>query len=138
MEGVLPDGLCGEIGRNDMAPYFKEGKYGEGLYQGVRVIAGIIAKDAHVVLNSLGNIEVDLPGNQSVPARASDWIIVIISITVLIFIIKTNLGAYRNRRYYDSRGYTGGSWGDGFGGGGGGFGGFGGGGGGGGGAGGGF
>ncbi len=46
VEGVLPDGLCGEIGRNYMAPYFKQGKYSEGLYLGVSEIARILSGGA--------------------------------------------------------------------------------------------
>jgi uncharacterized protein len=53
VEGILPDGLCGEIGRNYMVPYFKEGKYSEGLYYGVTAIANIIAKDAKVQIEAL-------------------------------------------------------------------------------------
>jgi len=53
IEGILPDGLCGEIGRNYMVPYFKEGKYGEGMYYGVTAIAKLIAKDAHVSISIL-------------------------------------------------------------------------------------
>ena len=51
LEGILPDGLCGEIGRNYMVPYFKEGKYAEGLYAGVSKIARVIAHDAAVTLD---------------------------------------------------------------------------------------
>ncbi len=152
VEGILPDGLCGEIGRNYMVPYFKEGNYGEGLYQGVRAIANIIAKDARVTLATLGNFEEISPENQSssttcpqghtraIPYKRGvpdGLATVIIFIVIVLFIVISNLGAYRNRYY--GGGYSGGSWGGGFGGGGGGgFGGFGGGGGGGGGAGGGF
>lgn len=53
VESILPDGLCGEIGRNYMAPYFKQGKYGEGLYSGVLEISKVIAKNAHVELANL-------------------------------------------------------------------------------------
>jgi uncharacterized protein len=42
VEGVLPDGLCGEIGRNFMVPYFKAGKYSEGLFYGISEIARIL------------------------------------------------------------------------------------------------
>lgn len=42
VESILPDGLCGEIGRNYMVPYFKEAKYAEGLYSGVKKISGIL------------------------------------------------------------------------------------------------
>lgn len=50
IEGLLPDGLCGEIGRNYMVPYFKSGDYGKGLYYGVGKIARVIAGDAKIKL----------------------------------------------------------------------------------------
>ncbi|MCX5698323.1 MAG: TPM domain-containing protein [Candidatus Omnitrophica bacterium] len=136
VEGILPDGLCGEIGRNYMASYFKEAKFGEGLYQGIRAIANIIAKDAQVTLAALGNFQEIAPENQSLSTLPNSLASVIIFIFIVLFIMISNLGRYRNGYY--GGGYYGGSGGGGFGGGGGGFGGFGGGGGGGGGAGGGF
>jgi uncharacterized protein len=54
VEGILPDGLCGEIGRNYMVPYFKEGKYSEGLYYGVIAIAKVISKDSIPNINTAG------------------------------------------------------------------------------------
>lgn len=131
VEGILPDGLCGEIGRNYMVPYFKEGRYGEGLYQGVRAIANIIAKDAHITLAALGNFETIATENLPSSGMPNDLPILII---IVLIIIISSLARYRSGYY--GGGYYGGSWGGGFGGGG--FGGFGGGGGGGGGAGGGF
>jgi uncharacterized protein len=53
VEGILPDGLCGEIGRNYMVPLFKSGNYGEGLYNGVTAIARVIAKNANVDIGGL-------------------------------------------------------------------------------------
>ena len=127
VEGILPDGLCGEIGRNYMVSYFKEGKYGEGLYQGIRAIADIIAKDAHVTLNRLGNFEEVVPENQSSSSMPNALGPLIKLIIIVLFIVIGNIGRYRNRYY--GGGYYGGSGGGGFGGGGGGFGGGGGGGG---------
>ncbi|MBN2831671.1 MAG: TPM domain-containing protein [Candidatus Omnitrophica bacterium] len=56
IEGVLPDGLCGEIGRNYMVPYFKSGDYGKGLHAGVNRIAAIIAGDVDVKIKKKGDI----------------------------------------------------------------------------------
>jgi uncharacterized membrane protein YgcG len=42
IEGVLPDGLCGQIGRTYMVPYFKSGDYSAGLREGVKELANII------------------------------------------------------------------------------------------------
>ena len=57
VEGILPDGLCGEIGRNYMVPSFKEGKYGQGLYYGVAAIAKVISQDAKATINNLEGIK---------------------------------------------------------------------------------
>lgn len=57
IEGILPDGLCGEIGRNYMVPYFKQSKYSEGLYYGVAAIANIISKDAKTSISNLEGIK---------------------------------------------------------------------------------
>ena len=64
MEELLPDGVCGEIGRDYMVPSFKEGLYGKGLYYGVLAIAGAIVK------NSGGTLEhaERLPPKKSVDA----------------------------------------------------------------------
>jgi uncharacterized protein len=42
VEGILPDGLCGEIGREQMVPYLKDGRYSEGIYHGVSEISRIL------------------------------------------------------------------------------------------------
>jgi len=57
LEGILPDGLCGEIGRNYMVPSFKEGKYGEGLYNGAALVSKIIATNAKVDIQGIENIK---------------------------------------------------------------------------------
>ncbi len=51
LEGVLPDGLCGQIGRRYMVPRFKEGNFSQGLYHAAVEISRIIASDAGVSLN---------------------------------------------------------------------------------------
>ncbi|MFA5362592.1 MAG: TPM domain-containing protein [Candidatus Omnitrophota bacterium] len=136
VEGILPDGLCGEIGRTYMVPNFKEGKFGEGLYQGVLAIADVIAKDAHVSLTSLSDFEERASRDQSSSSGSNDAATVFF--LIVIFIVFIVMSVFRSRGGYYGGGYYGGSSGGGFGGGGGGFGGFGGGGGGGGGAGGGY
>lgn len=57
LEGILPDGPCGEIGRSYMVPLFKEGKYSEGLYYGVAAIAKVIAQDSHIEIGNLRGVE---------------------------------------------------------------------------------
>jgi uncharacterized protein len=120
VEGILPDGLCGDIGRTYMVPYFKSGDYSNGLYQGTNAIAAVIAKNAHVNLTGL----IDSGEPQEKSSEASP----------LVFVFMIVIGAFIIIAGYYGGGYSGGFGGSS----GGGFGGFGGGGGGGGGAGGGF
>jgi uncharacterized protein len=137
VEGILPDGLCGEIGRNYMVPYFKEGNYSEGLYKGVNAIGNIIAKNSNITLN----VSSDHAQSQYIekpivfPPAIIFFIIILIIIMIPIFMSDKYPGEndYYHGGYYGRGGYSGGG---GFSGGG--FGGFGGGCGGGGGAGGGF
>lgn len=48
LEGVLPDGKTGRILDQRVVPYFKESKYGEGLYEGAQAIAAEIYREAQV------------------------------------------------------------------------------------------
>jgi uncharacterized protein len=50
VEGILPDGLAGEIRDRYMIPYLKKNKYGEGLLNGTLAVAQVISKDADVEL----------------------------------------------------------------------------------------
>lgn len=56
VEGIIPDGLAGEIRDQYMVPYLKQNKFGEGLLQGTIAIAQIIAKDAGVTLSGQGPV----------------------------------------------------------------------------------
>ncbi|MFH0839053.1 MAG: TPM domain-containing protein [Candidatus Omnitrophota bacterium] len=53
VEGVLPDGLCGEIGRSYIVPYLKTGDYSKGIYYGVAAIAKVISQNAKAEISSL-------------------------------------------------------------------------------------
>ena len=50
VEGILPDGLVGEIRDQYMVPLLKKNKFGEGLLNGTIAVARIIAKDSGVGL----------------------------------------------------------------------------------------
>jgi len=50
VEGILPDGLCGEVRDNYIIPFLKKGEYGEGLLNGMLAIVSIIAKDKGVTI----------------------------------------------------------------------------------------
>lgn len=119
LEGILPDGLCGEIGRKYMVPYFKEAGYGEGLYQGALKISQVIASSANIDLSRLK----DLKGLPRADSASPDSLVVMFLLLFMIsIIILSNYMTYRQRRsghYYGGWGYGGGSrGGGGFGGGG--------------------
>ncbi len=137
LEGILPDGRCGDIGRAYMVASFKAGNYGEGLYRGAEAIAYVIAEDAGITLDILKGSKPAEINNADTKFSPSEIVFILIILAIFI-LIQFTAGRSGHGRY-TTGGYGGGGWGGGGGGGGGfGGGGFGGGGGGGGGAGGGF
>jgi uncharacterized protein len=52
LESVLPDSLLGSIGREKMVPFFKEGKYGEGIAAATKEVFAVLAKHYNVQLGS--------------------------------------------------------------------------------------
>jgi uncharacterized protein len=59
VEGIIPDGLAGEIRDRYMTPFLKQDKYGEGLLNGTLAVAQVIAKDAGVQLT--GQTPIQMP-----------------------------------------------------------------------------
>jgi uncharacterized protein len=83
LEGILPDGLAGEIRDRYMTPYLKEDQYGEGLLNGTLAVCQIIAQDAGVQLTG------------QVPVRALTERKSYFSLLPLILIIFLMFGARR-------------------------------------------
>lgn len=130
IEGILPDGLCGEIGRNYMVPYFKEGKYGEGLYYGVASIANIISKDAKTEISGLDAVRFKKQDGEA-PVFLYLFALAVLVILGYIASLVTRynywdkLPAKKRRSFFGPQNYGrtssggyGGDWGGGFGGGG--------------------
>lgn len=120
VEGILPDGLVGEILDRYTVPFLKKEQYGQGLFNAVAAVSTVIAKDAGV--NLTGAVKT-YRTSRSRTRR--------ISLFPLIFIILILFSLFRRGRgilpllILGSMGGRGG-FGGGFGGFGGGFGGFGG------------
>jgi uncharacterized protein len=126
LEGLIPDGLAGEIRDKYMIPYLKEDRFGEGILNGTLAIAKIIAEDAEVSL--IGQMPVKRP------ARRRSLLSALFPI-IIFFLLLFGMGSRRGRggllpllllTSMGGRGYGRGGFGGGFGGFGGGFGGFGG------------
>lgn len=58
LEGIIPDGLAGEIIRTQMIPLFREGDYGTGLLRGVATVAQTIANEAGVSLTPPAGVRI--------------------------------------------------------------------------------
>jgi uncharacterized protein len=65
LEGVLPDGLAGQVIRDDFTPRFKDGDYNGGIRAGVNHIADIVQK--HQVLTPDELAEFNEGGSSAVP-----------------------------------------------------------------------
>ena len=138
LEGILPDGKTGDIGR-DMVPDLKAGDYDGAVTTAVGEVAQVIADDAHITLDSAPAPATEpVPQHQSSGKDAFGGIIVTIFVLFFLFRVLGSLGLFGlwglSLFSGGGRGRSGfgggfGSGGGGFGGGGGGFGGFGGGGG---------
>ena len=127
LEGILPDGLVGEIQDREMVPAFRDGRFGEGIWRGVGAIANRIAADRGVRLTGA-----PAPRPMRRPQQQVPWWVILIIIVVLLMVASQRGGSGRGLRRRRGPaifpgGVGGGGFG-GFGGGGGGFGGFGGGG----------
>ena len=138
LEGILPDGLVGEIRDKYLIPSLKKNDYDSGLSLGLAAIASVVAKDARVKLT--GNYSV-LTESRNRGGRRKGGGISIFKIMLLFFVISSFFGRGRRGRGRGRggllgglllmsmlgggrRGYHSGGFGGGFGGGG--FGGFGG------------
>lgn len=56
LEGVLPDGWCGSLGREVLVPHFRQNNFARGLYVGTVTIANKIADDANIQLSGIPKI----------------------------------------------------------------------------------
>ena len=127
LEGILPDGLVGEIRDRDIVPAFRAGDFGEGIWRGVLALATRIASARGVRLG--GAPPPVHPPTATVPAPG--WLLLAILVVFLVVVLYQATRPHRFRRGRSTPFWFGG-FGDGgfgsggFGGGGGGFGGFGG------------
>lgn len=135
VEGILPDGVAGEILRLHVIPHLSRGDYGKGLSNAVTAVSDVIARQAGVTLTGRPPMQ---PARPTGGTPVSPFTMILFFIVVLLLLF-TETGRYilamllfdwsgGGRRHRGGR--YGGSWGGGssggFGGFGGGFGGFGG------------
>jgi uncharacterized protein len=68
IEGLIPDGLAGEIRDQHIVPYLREDRFGEGLLNGTLAIAALIAKDAGVRLTGQVPVKRPVKGRSGLPS----------------------------------------------------------------------
>ena len=136
VEGILPDGVAGEILRLHVIPLLKQGDYGKGLSNAVTAVSDVIARNAGVTLTGRPQMQ---PARPTGTTPVSPFTLLLFLIVVLLLLFTETgrqllamlffSGSGRGGRHYGGT-YYGGGWGGGssggFGGFSGGFGGFGG------------
>ena len=92
LEEFITDGFAGEVSREQMAPDFRRGDYGAGLYAGVSRIIGRIAERRNVALQGI-------PPVAERPRREEEsGFPVILAIFMLFMVINAIAGRTRRRR----------------------------------------
>jgi len=91
LESILPDSWCGSLRRQTIVPNFKQGRFSDGLYQGVVAIANRVADDAKVTLTGIPDFRHRGAPNYA-PCGAG-----LVPIIVLIIVISS---MSRRNRYY--------------------------------------
>jgi uncharacterized protein len=125
LEGILPDGKVGDIGR-DMVPDLKAGDYDGAVTTAVGEVAQVIAADAHVTLEN-SPVPANEPVQQQQPSgdKVLEGIVVAVFVIIFLFRVLGGLGLFGlwGLGLMSGGGRGRGGFGGGFGGGGGGFGG---------------
>ena len=85
VEGVLPDGLVGEIRDRYMTPLLKQDKFGEGLFAGASAVARVLAKASGVALGG------QAPEN-SVKKQSGFSLFPILILLIIIMLISKKVG----------------------------------------------
>jgi uncharacterized protein len=128
LEGILPDGLVGQIQDEEMVPALKGGRIGDALERGVRAFAARIAADKGVTLTG---VPPPRAAPEDEPPGVPSLLVLFLFLAFFIWIVSrsggsgSGFGRRRRGGMFLPGGYWGGGGGFG-GGGGGGFGGFGG------------
>jgi len=115
LEGALPDGFVGSIGRKYFRPYFRKGDYSTGIYLGTLAIVQKVAREYHTTIAAAqsaapAGVRTARParhgrGRSSPGGGCACGIFPLIVIFVLISIFRSRTGYYRRWGYGGS-----GSW----------------------------
>jgi uncharacterized protein len=85
LEGILPDGKVGDIGRQ-IVPYLQRNDYDDAVTVAVQQIAGVIAADAGVTLNT-GSRPAYAPTPQGRPLSLGELLVLGVVLLLVIFVL---------------------------------------------------
>lgn len=88
VEGILPDGLVGEILDRYALPYFKEGQYGKGMSEAMAAVSSVVARAAGVSLTGVREPERRQVGT----GRGPGIFQLVLLLAALFFLIGTRQG----------------------------------------------
>jgi uncharacterized protein len=111
LEGVLPDGLAGSIIRNEMAPFFREDNFFQGIYRGIDAIFKATISSFPTKRPTPHSKRFQTSG---IPTWAIVLMFVLLALPVIVILVAGSLYMFL---YPDSYGSGGGDYGGGFGGG---------------------
>lgn len=94
VEGILPDGKVGDIGR-DMVPALRSGDYDGAVTTGVHELGQVIAADANVTIEGVQPQHRYHREGASQPVGTLPWPVRIIGLGILFFIVLAVLRAMR-------------------------------------------
>jgi len=92
VEGILPDGLVGEIRDRYMIPYFRNDRFGEGLLNGTLAIAQVIAREAGVKLT--GNLGQTGPQDKGTGSGLAILPVIVFLLVISMLVSRRRGGAW--------------------------------------------
>ena len=79
VEGLLPDGMVGEIRDRYMVPYLKQDRYGEGLLNGTFAVSQVIARNSGISLTG--------QSTSKAPKKGPSWLSFLPLLVIFIIIM---------------------------------------------------
>ncbi len=87
MEAIIPDGKAGQILDENIVPFFKQGDYDRGFYNGMLAATEIIAKDAGVQITGQGQAQVVRQNRSSRSRREKGGGLFMVIIFIILMIV---------------------------------------------------
>ncbi len=94
LESVLPDGKVGQIRDRDIVPFFRAGRYAEGIIRGTEALAAVVVARAVVPASEHGSTVRPRPAARGFGSRKTG---VLLAVFVLLILFSTALSAADRR-----------------------------------------